>query len=220
MPANPNALSGIRLTEEDVRAVLHRASQYDGSVSVAELSSVAAEAGISEQAVVRAVLEVLAERDMLPAAVAPREEPTPSRHALSGSWASVFVGLAGGAVAGMLAGAGAGAAIISVGVLGVALTFRAFDNRRDGTHRRFQLEAASCAAGLAAGVGLMLGLPEEPAAVIVSGWMAMSVLGGAIVSSAPARTIGRFFRRRFGTRAAPGASSSYTQSFAQPRTAQ
>ncbi len=219
MAENPNILNGIRLTEEDVRAVLQRASQYDGSVSVAELSSVAAEAGISEQAVVKAVMEVLAERDMLPVMpVAAAEDVTPAQSDYRGSWTSVFFGASAGMASGMMISGGRGVALMSIGVLAVGCIFRAFDNRREGSHRRFQLEASSCAAGLAAGVTVMFGLPQDVVAAIGTGWMSIAVLGGAIVSSAPSRTIGRFFRNRFGRRPA-GPGNPYAQSFAQPRTA-
>ena len=192
MSADLTELSDVRLSEADVKIVLERAARIEtraNSLSVAELSSVAREAGISEQAVVQAVLEMLEERRMVQRPAEPAREAQPnSPPAARPNRFRAWVTAAGCALAGVLAGgiaeAGDGPALYSVGLLLVALTFRAFHHRSEGSQRDLQLELVSAWAGFVAGFGMVDGGLDDDL-VLVAGlfWLASVWVGGIIVAT-------------------------------------
>jgi hypothetical protein len=68
MPDDPKPPTDTKLSEADVKRVLERAVQIDGAqpgVSVSELTQSAREAGISENAVLQAVQELLEGREIV-----------------------------------------------------------------------------------------------------------------------------------------------------------
>jgi hypothetical protein len=71
MPGDRQPPSDIKLSEMDVKRVLERAARIDTAqqaVSVADLAQAASDAGISEQAVLQAVSELLEARQLMPVA--------------------------------------------------------------------------------------------------------------------------------------------------------
>lgn len=187
MSADPVQLEDVRLTEADVKAVLERAVRIEAgvsSVSVAELGSVAREAGISEEAVIQAVWEILEERRIAKRLAA---EPLPPPAAPASPLRS-WLRAAGFALAGSVAGASAeaegGLALFAIGLLLIASAFRAFHHRREGSQRDFQLELVSAWAGFIAGFGIVDGGLDEDLVIGVGfTWLASSWIGGVIVAT-------------------------------------
>jgi hypothetical protein len=193
-------LRDVRLNEADVKTVLERATRLEGrrnTLSVAELSSVATEAGISEEAVMQAVLEILEERRVArgterttPLPPAPVSEPVAEREPMRRpesalmSFVRSAASVAVGALSGMIANAGDGAAMFSVGLLIIISAFRAFHHRTYGTQRSFQLELVSAWAGFVAGFGLVDGgIEEDVIGVSATTWFISAMWGGLIVAS-------------------------------------
>jgi hypothetical protein len=190
MSAEANPLAGLRLSETDVQAILERAAAIESgtsTMSVADLSSVAREAGISETAVFQAVWDLLEERrrKLQHAAEPPTPAPLPARPSRLPTWLRAAGFGIGGALAGWAAGEGGeGQAIFLACVVIVVSTFRAFRHREAGSQHDFQAELASVWGGFVAGFGLAEAYFDDDF-VLGFGlvWLMSAAIGGLIVAS-------------------------------------
>jgi hypothetical protein len=189
MRARPTDLKDVKIAEEDVHAILERAVQLDStSLSLHDLSSAAREAGISEDALLEAVREVLAAKDAVRAEDGSKAAPRGKWDGLRTA-ARMAIAALGGGVMGILSSRGDGAALFAVLIILVVTAFRAFHHREDGAQRDFQIEVASIWAGLVAGMSIGLGRWWDDVLVMGAGfWLASAAMGGTIVAS-------KFFRR-------------------------
>jgi len=180
----PTDLEDVRLAEHDVRAILERAVQLDSNgLSVHELSAAAREAGISEDALLEAVREVLAAKDGVRAGRGAEDMPASMRSALR-TLARIAVSALGGGVLGSLTTGAGGAHVFGILVVLVVTAFRAFHHGEHGSQRDFQIEVASVWGGMIAGMSAAVGYwPVDFIALGTVFWLGSSIVGGAIIGS-------------------------------------
>jgi hypothetical protein len=190
----------LRLTEAEARRALERAAWNEAqkdSLTVAELTRVAEEAGYAREYVDRAFDEILEERGLATSTAAPKrhhasDEPAPGQGLFSRfrTWLQpIRAGLAGGII-GVLARRMAGFATVTVsdgvlfmvGIMFAIIAVLAFHHRRTGRQLEFQLQTGGLWIGFMIGWALIHGAFEpELVRGATTFWFLTGSLGGAIV---------------------------------------
>jgi hypothetical protein len=195
MPKERAQANDALLSEAEVRQVLQRAARLEagGSLSVAELTRVAQEAGFSPETVAIAIRDVLEALDLSQApsqaASAPIEHGATSKRLRKlASWPRLLLSALVGGSIGFFSRFtstqpyGDDSALFAVLVLVVATLFRAVHHRRDGDHEAFQLEVAGIWAGFTAGWSLAHGAVWGDLLFTTSLiWLVSAILGALII---------------------------------------
>jgi hypothetical protein len=189
----------LRLTEAEARRALERAAWNEAqkdSLTVAELTRVAEEAGYSREYIDRAIDEILDERGLASSTAAPpqlaSDEPVPRQGPFSRfrTWLQpIRAGLAGGII-GVLARRMAGFSTVTVsdgvlfmvGIMFAIIAVLAFHHRRTGRQLEFQLQTGGLWIGFMIGWAFIHGgLEPELLRGATTFWFLTGSLGGAIV---------------------------------------
>jgi hypothetical protein len=190
----------LRLTEAEARRALERAAWNEAqkdSLTVAELTRVAEEAGYSREYVESAIDEILEERGLATRPAAPGRSDSPDESApRQGLFARlrtwlqpIRAGLAGGII-GVLARRMAGfstvvvtdGVVFMVGIVIAIIAVLAFHHRRTGRQTEFQLQTAGLWVGFMIGWVIIHGAVQpELIRGVATFWFLTGSLGGAIV---------------------------------------